>query len=80
MKKTQIKKNKGRFEKIAFMFDNVYGIEISVGDTKRINYLGVPIKFFTRGRTLVVDMSDYLWRIENIIEKRYEENTNKKSR
>jgi len=73
MKKTQIKRNKGRFDKITFMYDYLYRVDLNLGDTKQINYLGLPIKFFTRGKTLVIDMSDYLLGIKNRIEKRYEE-------
>lgn len=60
MKKKQTKKNKGCFDKITFMYDYEYGIDIKLGGIEEAWYLGIPVKFFTKGKTLVVDMSQYL--------------------
>lgn len=69
-KKTNKKPN---FNKIKFIFDEYY-MEVGLGKSQEMYFMGLPIKFSISGKTVTVDM--HRWLVE--LNERHREHYSKK--
>jgi len=68
--KKNTKKKKASFEKVKFIFDEYY-LEVGLGKSQEMMFMGFPIKFSANGKTATVDMHLWLVGIDDRYRERY---------